>query len=157
MLASQLFGWIFRSCNTFPVLECGEHSRSVQLISVRLMCINPIFPQRCSRSAQVLEVLQKASQAVKVTWQTDDLDKENSKPLPAAGESASPTLPSQPDPVSSIAAFHSAIVRLALVCEGILLGASSDSAVLAASWTNSASEPLSVQADEQAGRKVQHQ
>ena len=35
---------------------------------------------------QVLEVLQKASQAVRVTWKTDDLDKENEEPMPAAGE-----------------------------------------------------------------------
>ena len=36
----------------------------------------------------MLEVLQKASQAVKVTWRTDDLDKENDEPVPAAGERA---------------------------------------------------------------------
>ena len=34
---------------------------------------------------QVLEVLHKASQAVKVTWKTDELDKENTDPMPASG------------------------------------------------------------------------
>ena len=34
---------------------------------------------------QVLEVLRRASQAVKVTWKTDELDKENKDPMPAAG------------------------------------------------------------------------
>ena len=34
---------------------------------------------------QVLEVLHKASQAVKVTWKTDELDKENKDPMPASG------------------------------------------------------------------------
>ncbi len=37
---------------------------------------------------QVLEVLQRASQAVKVTWKSDDQDKENEEPLAASGEQA---------------------------------------------------------------------
>ena len=36
----------------------------------------------------MLEVLQKASQAVRVTWKTDELDKENEEHVPAAGQTA---------------------------------------------------------------------
>ena len=38
----------------------------------------------------MLEVLQRASQAVKVTWKSDDQDKENEDPLPASGERTRP-------------------------------------------------------------------
>ena len=41
---------------------------------------------QASHDMQVLEVLQRASQAVKVTWMSDDQDKENKDPLPASGE-----------------------------------------------------------------------
>jgi len=43
----------------------------------------------CDCFLQVLEVLQKASQTLKVTWKTDDLDKENENSLPAAGNTYS--------------------------------------------------------------------
>ena len=39
---------------------------------------------------QVLEVLHKASQAVKVTWKADELDKENKDPMPASGTQTVP-------------------------------------------------------------------
>ena len=40
----------------------------------------------------MLEVLQRASQAVKVTWKSDEQDKENEDPLPASGEHTWPGL-----------------------------------------------------------------
>ena len=45
--------------------------------------------EHCTRM-QVLEVLRKASQAVKVTWKTDELDKENKDPMPASGAQTVP-------------------------------------------------------------------
>ena len=39
---------------------------------------------------QVLDVLHKASQAVNVTWKTDELDKENKDPMPASGAQTVP-------------------------------------------------------------------
>ena len=67
-------------------------------------------------------MLQKASQAVKVTWQTDDLDKENNEPLPAGGESVSHTPLTQLDAVSLMAALPSCIACLALCVKELCWG-----------------------------------
>ena len=66
----------------------------MSLLEMKVVVLPATLPLRavigiighCHCFLQVLEVLQKASQTLKVTWKTDDLDKENGNPLPAAGD-----------------------------------------------------------------------